>query len=459
MSILLNNEIYQMEIGDYVWCKYTASSGKIGVFSDFATKTDAEVANQLIPVASSATPNGYFKFIMVHNWNGDNILVADRNIQHSISWDTLNTAGIASGNGLPYDSLIRRATIRLFSGGVTSADKDNEWDKYIVNTNLNGAITVGDNIIWNAVTWSWTSTTSTASTHRAIRGGGSVGEWNGGNPGSSYIGSNVGFRPAIVISSLLAKSFILDNGEYKRFNVGRPEKFVYATETAIPKMTSNTTPSGRAFAKTIWDSKFDAYGAFNQIDDGEGYASQNGSGGVGYLGYEFASPIAIGKYTLRSANGTSTLACLPKDWSFEGSDDLVSWVVLDVQKNQSWTTAITDKVFNISNYKKFKAYRLNYTANNGSGYTNLNELKMHETISHFPAISSSWKTISTTLPSVDTFVSDGMNDLSVFDREPTEINVPMDDNGATGEVFGSGILFKEKIDLKKYIAITSIKVK
>lgn len=30
-------------------------------------------------------------------------LIADRNIQHSISWDTLNSAGVANGSGLPIE--------------------------------------------------------------------------------------------------------------------------------------------------------------------------------------------------------------------------------------------------------------------------------------------------------------------------------------------------------------------
>jgi hypothetical protein len=75
-----------------------------------------------------------------------------------------------------------------------------------------------------------------------------------------------------------------------------------------------------------------------------------------------------------------------------------------------------------------------------------------------PAIPPSWKTISTTLPSVDTFKSEGMNDLSVFDRKSTEFVLPMDDNGASGSALGSGKVFKEKVDLKRLFEITSIKV-
>jgi hypothetical protein len=96
MSLTLNNNISSMKPGDYVWCKYTVpTSGSIGYFSDFITKLDSDVSSNLIPVASSATSDGYFKFIFVGYDNQDRMkLIADRNIQHSISWDTLNSSGI-----------------------------------------------------------------------------------------------------------------------------------------------------------------------------------------------------------------------------------------------------------------------------------------------------------------------------------------------------------------------------
>lgn len=42
-----------------------------------------------------------------------------------------------------------RFSLRLLTGGIDSNDKDNEWDKYIVNNDLNGTIKAGDNFVWN----------------------------------------------------------------------------------------------------------------------------------------------------------------------------------------------------------------------------------------------------------------------------------------------------------------------
>lgn len=82
-----------MQVGDVISCRYTATtSGAVGAFSDLGTTTES-----LIPSASSATPDGAFYFIHAgYDYKGRMKLIADRNIQHSISWDTLNTNGFVS---------------------------------------------------------------------------------------------------------------------------------------------------------------------------------------------------------------------------------------------------------------------------------------------------------------------------------------------------------------------------
>lgn len=87
-----------LQIGDYIPCTYVAgTSGAIGVFSNLGVNSGVE-----IPVAGSATPNGLFYWIFVgYDTKGRMKLIADRNIQNAISWDAINTAGIAVGSGLP----------------------------------------------------------------------------------------------------------------------------------------------------------------------------------------------------------------------------------------------------------------------------------------------------------------------------------------------------------------------
>jgi len=89
-----------MSIGDFIPCRYTApTSGQVGTFSELGITTATA-----IPVASSATPDGSFNFIMVDtDYKGRKMLVADRNVQNSIAWDVLNTSGVASGSGVIVD--------------------------------------------------------------------------------------------------------------------------------------------------------------------------------------------------------------------------------------------------------------------------------------------------------------------------------------------------------------------
>lgn len=97
------------QIGDCIPCRYTATSNGVGIFTEFGT-----CLADNIPTTSSATPNGSLYFIFVgYDTQGRMKFVADRNIQHSISWDALNSAGIASGEGLNLDYDL---SLPLFAG-------------------------------------------------------------------------------------------------------------------------------------------------------------------------------------------------------------------------------------------------------------------------------------------------------------------------------------------------------
>lgn len=190
-------DVLDLKIGKRIRCHYTAPLGSIGSFNSLGMET-----SDFIPSLSSSTPNGDFYWIMTEDFNNKRILVADRNIQHSISWDTINNAGIASGGGLPSLALTNGAqsSIRLSTGGVTTTDTDNEWDRYIVKSNLNGSITAGDNNIWNFNTVSsmTSSTVSGVSANRYSRGYATVSSFY--SYASSYVTPTVGFRPVMEVN-------------------------------------------------------------------------------------------------------------------------------------------------------------------------------------------------------------------------------------------------------------------
>ncbi|HBU84060.1 MAG TPA: hypothetical protein DEF35_20815 [Paenibacillus sp.] len=267
--------IIDLKIGKRIKCNYLATtSGKSGVFGNLGKETSS--------VASTPTniPNVDFYFIMVDEYNGKKVLIADRNIQTAISWDALNSEGLIFGVNRDFGDNRFKFNLRLLTGGINASDKVNDWDKYIVSSTLDGKIIAGDNSVWN---WSGLSTitsTSSASTTRVARGGSSI---------SANSGSGL-YRPVLEVEILpMNRSFINYEGSYRRFDV--------STET--------------------------------------------------------------------------------------------------------------------------------------------------------------WKTISATLPSEDTFINDGMGDLSILDRKKEDFVASMTANGS----LGSGKIFKGSVDLKKYFEITSINVK
>lgn len=139
------------------------------------------------------------------------------------------------------------------------------------------------------------------------------------------------------------------------------------TEKATPKMTSDTTPSG-----VVTSTGTDGWRAFDELG-GQGFVS---NGKIGYLQYDFQKDVRIGKYVIRSGSATGAqLTGIPKDWTFEGSNDNANWRILDSQTGQTWATVNTEKQYFIQNPKYFKMYRIKWTDNNGnSTYTNISEL-------------------------------------------------------------------------------------
>lgn len=217
----LRTKIEDMQIGDYIACNYTASNGAVGTFSNLGTEGTE------IPVSSSAAPNGTFYFVKV----AKGLLVADRVVQVSISWDTLNAGKFIEGKTMTLGTT--SGILRSLTGGVAYADENgnkslteqgyggwptnNEWDKYIVNfpqDKIHPGKTLDDVFHWMGVA-SWCQDTAingmqinktsqnvvTNSTRRICRGSHSdtsemlvTDVW--ATP-YGYVDRKVGFRPVL----------------------------------------------------------------------------------------------------------------------------------------------------------------------------------------------------------------------------------------------------------------------
>ena len=184
-------------LGDTISFEYTAATaGALGTFANIGAATKS-----LIPAAGTATPDGKAYFIFAgYDTQGRMKLIADRNLQTGLTWDAINTAALVSGVDVNIGGV--KGVMRLLSGGVTTTDTEDEWDKIIVGSTLGGTITAGDNAVWNwSGLYSWTSS-SYSSAARVRRGNSTVGAYS--TPASS---ESSGFRPVLLIDA--PKSYFL----------------------------------------------------------------------------------------------------------------------------------------------------------------------------------------------------------------------------------------------------------
>lgn len=143
-----------------------------------------------------------------------------------------------------------------------------------------------------------------------------------------------------------------------------------AGSNIIPLMTSNSNALGTAYASSEWGGH-EAYRAFDH-DDSTYWSTS--SGVYGELRFTFNSPKKVTTYTVRTSS--QPLENVPKTWTFQGSDDGVSWTVLDnvsYYLSPNWTYT-----FSIPNNNYYNRYRLVITANNGGYSTSVAEVQMFE---------------------------------------------------------------------------------
>ena len=151
------------------------------------------------------------------------LLICDRVILVSVSWDDLNGQGYVTGKTITIDGT--KYKCRLLTGGSNRRNNDwyaggtptnNEWDRFItreevitglpapVSSDLDTNLNTTDhnsthNQLWHWVgVYSWCQETwAENASNRAYRGYNSARYWNSDSSGSRYV--NVGFRPVLEV--------------------------------------------------------------------------------------------------------------------------------------------------------------------------------------------------------------------------------------------------------------------
>jgi hypothetical protein len=199
-------------------------------------------------------------------------------------------------------------------------------------------------------------------------------------------GSTTGYFYFVKVNKgLLIADRVVQNGiSWDVLNTGKViQGLPWDLGNIIPTMTSNTTPSGVASASSSVNSDYGAWKAFDKIyNNGNSDVWMSAATAYGWLSYQFSSPVIIRKYTISNLSSVESGAYAtrsPKDWTFEGSSDGVSWNILDSQQNQTGWTSAQKRAFTINKPNSYAYYRLNITANNGETYIAISEVEMMET--------------------------------------------------------------------------------
>ncbi|WP_157066963.1 hypothetical protein [Alicyclobacillus shizuokensis] len=217
-----------MNIGDYIVCGLTFvgsnSAPKLGMLGscNYSEMSYSGMAN---PSNGAKSTQWSFYFVKVDK----GLLIADRVIVNSISWDTLNSGKVIQGT--PASNVFSDSTyaqqgisnpiIRSLTGGVAYADANgnyttsgtnaspgwptnNEYDRYLMNSTLGGKIIAGDDNVWHHGNGSfymqtWCQDTPAlaiaVSTNRVVRSNNPSQSWNFNYRASSTAITTTGFRP------------------------------------------------------------------------------------------------------------------------------------------------------------------------------------------------------------------------------------------------------------------------
>ncbi|WP_427051180.1 hypothetical protein [Paenibacillus sp. TC-CSREp1] len=216
----LRERVEDMEIGDYIVWKYDSTI--TGYIFGGSTSGYTEIAVTGHPLGSM--PAKYF-------WYGikvdKGLLISDRIVSHTVTWDWLNTNKFVEGFPLTISGI--SGAVRSLSGGVLYADANgnksnadlgygafpsmNEWDKYIIKFPFNKISTGNtlDDVFHYLTNYTWcretpiygtwkdsagNTSSSASSSHRIGRGSNTRTQWSDLNyAGSSNSSATWGFRP------------------------------------------------------------------------------------------------------------------------------------------------------------------------------------------------------------------------------------------------------------------------
>ncbi|MBD8498872.1 DNRLRE domain-containing protein [Paenibacillus arenosi] len=264
---------------------------------------------------------------------------------------------------------------------------DSEWDKYIVHKSYSTGIKKADEYTWNTRgVWSQTSSTNnTSSTTRTVRG------YSSNIASISNISTvdvslvNTGFRPVFVIEAVERENSelsVMIQVPYRSDLTGKLHVYKDQGTDAIQLTGDITLPMDNEMshgytvrASAVYSNSYSPWLAFNNKDSG--YWTPGSTGGKGWIAIDIAMPANATGYLL-GASDVNPHTDMPKSWTFEGSDDGITWTVLDAQDNAPvWGQKHEKRKYDIkSPAASFRWFRLNISSTHG-GWIGIGEIEIY----------------------------------------------------------------------------------
>ncbi|NEW08426.1 hypothetical protein GK047_20725 [Paenibacillus sp. SYP-B3998] len=155
------------------------------------------------------------------------------------------------------------------------------------------------------------------------------------------------------------------------------QSVAFAEEVNLtPAMTSNTSPSGTVSASSVYyASDYAAWYAFDKRTGAP--APWIAKEATGWIRYDFGSSKSIvTRYEVTSKDHEAYTSQSPKSWVLEGSDNGISWDVLDTQTNVSNWARREKRSFKIPNITDYKMYQVRVTQTFG-GVVSVEEIGLY----------------------------------------------------------------------------------
>jgi len=201
--------------------------------------------------------------------------------------------------------------------------------------------------------------------------------------------------------------------------------YEYAAESCfslldiIPVMTAATTAGCTMSAS---NDNGGANPAWKAGDDDTATYWRNASGGVATLTAQLASAQKVGAYVIYGDSAATNT--VPGSWTFEGSNDGVSWTILDTQTTYPWGSGYAGEFsVPLAARGSYSRYRLNMTATDGGSHLRVTEFALrHDGCGAAWALSNAPTGLAGSVNSTD----DGFDiylDPDVFPQGPYEVRI------------------------------------